>query len=83
MLPAVTDALEFLYSLCEQELSYPTINTARSALTSYLMNTNPRDTPYTVSTHPFINRFMKGVFNSRKPTLKYSETWDVNIVLDF
>ena len=83
MLPAVTDVLEFLYSLYEQELSYSTINTARSALTSYLMNTNLRDAPYTVSTHPFINRFMKGVFNSRKPTPKYSETWDVNIVLGF
>jgi integrase len=83
MLPTVTDVLEFLYSLYEHELSYSTINTARSALTSYLMNTNLRDTPYTVSTHPFINRFMKGVFNSRKPTPKYSETWDVNIVLGF
>jgi hypothetical protein len=26
---------------------------------------------------------MKGVFNSRKPTPKYSETWDVNIVLNY
>ncbi len=47
MLPTVTDVLEFLYSLYEHELSYSTINTARSALTSYLMNTNLRDTPYT------------------------------------
>ncbi len=83
MLPAVTDVLEFLYSLYEQELSYSTTNTARSAFTSYLMNTDLRDTPCTVSTHPFINRFMKRAFNSRKPTPKYSETWDVNIVLGF
>ena len=26
---------------------------------------------------------MKGVFNSRTPTPKYSDTWDVKIVLDF
>ncbi len=51
MLPAVTDVFEFLYSLYEQELSYFTINTARSDLTSYLMNTNLRDTLYMVSTH--------------------------------
>ena len=35
------------------------------------------------STHPFVTRYMKRVFNSRTPTPKYSDTWDVNIALDF
>ena len=30
-------------------------------------------TDYTMSTHPLLIRYMKGVFNSRQPTLKYSE----------
>ncbi len=34
-----------------------------------------------ITTHPFVIRYMKSIFNSRKPTPKYSETWDVNLVL--
>ena len=35
-----------------------------------------------LTTHPFIILYMKGVFNSCKPTPKYSDTWNVNLVLD-
>ena len=75
--------LDFLHTLFVQDLSYSTINTARSALNCYLMDTNLDNSTYTVSTHPCVNRYMKGVFNSRTPTPKYSDIWDVNIVLDF
>ena len=81
--PSVTSVLEFLHSFYEQELSYSTINTARSAINCYLMDANLHSTNHTISTHPFVTRYMKGVFNSRTPTPKYSDTWDVNIVLDF
>lgn len=47
------------------------------------MDAHLHSTNHTTSTHPFVNRYMKGVFNSRTPTPKYSDTWDVNIVLDF
>ena len=45
------------------------------------MGTTLSGTNYTVSSHPLVIRYMKGVFNSRKPAPKYSETWDVNVVL--
>ena len=75
--------LEFLHTLYEQDRSYSTINTARSALNCYLMDAHLHSTNHTISAHPFVTRYMKGVFNSRTPTPKYSDTWDVNIVLDF
>ena len=36
-----------------------------------------------VGQHPLVTRFLKGVFNSRPPALRYSSTWDVNIVLSY
>ena len=64
-LMSVTHALEFLQTLYERDLSYSAINTARAALNCYLLDNKLHNTPYTVSTHPFVNRYMKGVFNSR------------------
>ena len=83
IVPSVTSILEFLHPLYEQDLSYSTINTARSALNCYLMHAHLHSTNHTISTHPFVTQYMKGVFNSRTLTSKYSDTWDVNIVLDF
>lgn len=40
-------------------------------------------TGYTMSNHPLLIGYMKGVFNSQKPTPKYPETWDVNEVLAY
>ena len=74
--PTVTDILHFLHTLYQQDLSYSTLNTARSALSTLLMQHS------SLTTHPFIIHYMKGVFNSRKPTPKYSETWNVDLVLD-
>ena len=70
--------LGFLHTLYLQELSYSTINTSLSALDLKFTGTD-----YTMSNHPLLIRCMKGVFNSRKPTPKYSETWDVNEVLAY
>ena len=75
--------LAFLHGFHSRKLSYSTINTARSALSSYLMGFQFSGTPYTVSNHPFIVRYLKGVFNCRKPAPRYQETWDVNPVLKY
>ena len=79
--PTVSDILRFLHTLYQQDLSYSTLNTARSALSTLLMQHSSYSHPC-LATHPFIIRYMRGVFNSRKPTPKYSETWNVNLVLD-
>ena len=75
IVPSLTSVLDFLHTLYAQDLSYSTINTARSALNCYLMDAHLHSTNHTVSTHPFVTRYMKGVFNSRTPTPKYSDTW--------
>lgn len=36
---------------------------------------------YDVGQHPLVTRLFKGVFNDRPPLPKYSNTWDVRIVL--
>ena len=79
--PAVTDILRFLHTLYQQDVSYSTLNTACSALSTLLMN-HSIGSHNPITTHPFVIRYMKGILNSRKPTPKYSETWDVNLVLD-
>ena len=77
----MTDILQFLHALYQQNLSYSTLNTARSALSTLFLSSST-DNHHPITTHPFITRYMKGIFNSRKPTPKYSETWNVNLVLD-
>jgi len=79
--PTVTYILRFLHTLYQQDLSYSTLNTARSALSTLLMQHSSYGY-HCLTTHPLIIRYMKGIFNSRKPTPKYSETWNVNLVLD-
>ncbi|XP_031574344.1 uncharacterized protein LOC116308111 [Actinia tenebrosa] len=81
--PNINDVLEFLHSLHIKELSYSTINTARSALSNYLMGFEFPGTHYTITDHPFVVRYLKGVFNFVKPTPRYQETWDVNPVLKY
>ena len=71
--PTVSDILRFLHTLYQQDLSYSTLNTARSALSTLLMQHSSYSHPC-LTTHPFIIRYMRSVFNSRKPTPKYSET---------
>ena len=64
-------------SLYNQGLSYSTINTASSALSSILNIEGP--TPF--GSHPLVMRFSKGVYETRKPQPKYTTIWDVATVL--
>ena len=61
--PTVGLILEFLTQLYESGLGYSAINTARSAISSFVIVDN---TP--AGQIPIIQRFLKGVFNLR-PTL--------------
>lgn len=73
--------LEFLSDIFfDKGASYSVINSARSALSSFVIL---RDTMFTVGNHPFIQRFMKGIFQLRPPKPRYMETWDVNVVFNF
>ncbi|WAQ96537.1 UBP34-like protein, partial [Mya arenaria] len=63
--------IEFLTELYDSGLSYETLNTARSALSN----------GYNVESHPFVIRFLSGVYNLPPTKPKYKETWDVSKVL--
>ena len=59
--PPVTDVLEFLQELYARGLGYSCLNTARSALSSFIV----LDGNVTVGNHPLVQRFLKGVFQTR------------------
>ena len=77
--PNIQDILDFLTGLYHSGLGYSALNTARSALSSLIM------LPCQVSlgNHPLISRFMRGVFQQRPSLPRYTEIWDVNIVLSY
>ena len=56
-------------------MGYSSLNTARGALSS--LGIRIESFPATVV------RFMKGVFNLRTPTPRYTEIWDFNLVLKY
>ena len=66
-------------TLHSQGLSYSSINTARSALSSILKLDNCDN----FGTHPLVTRFMKGIYELIKPKPKYNQIWDVSQVLDY
>lgn len=61
-----------------RNVGYSVINTARSALSSFIRIDN-----HNVGTHPIVCRYLKGVFNELPVLPKYSFTWDVGIVLKY
>ena len=73
------NATEFLTEIFMDGKSYNLINTARSALSTFLHNSSG----ITIGNSPVIKRFMKGVFESRPPSSRYSYIWDVNLVLSY
>ena len=75
----VSAVLEFLTLIYEQTHSYSAVNTARCALSSFLI----LDGGQSIGTHPLISRFVKGVFNLHPPAPRYTEVWDVKLVLDY
>lgn len=75
----ITVVLEFLTELFDRGYSYSTINSARSFLSSILPSING----LTVGSDPLIRRFMRGVFIDRPNLPRYTETWDVSIVLSW
>ena len=66
-------------TLHSQGLSYSSINTARSALSSILKLDNCDN----FGTHPLVTRFMKGIYELIKPKPKYNQIWDISQVLDY
>ena len=77
--PSVVSVLDFLTLLYQQGLTYSAINTARSALSSYITLENGTF----VGKHPLVSQLMKGIFQEKPPRPKYPEICDVSIVLSY
>ena len=77
--PGLNNALQFLHTLYELNLSYSTINTPRSALSTIIKMEGSE----TFRTQPVVSRYLKGIFLNRKPVPKYNCVWDVIKVLRY
>ena len=76
LLPPVEQVIEYLVDLF-QERSYSTVNTARSALSALGLKIDG----LAVGTHPLVVRLLKGMHNIKPPRVRYTSTWDPDIVL--
>ncbi|XP_038062756.1 uncharacterized protein LOC119733242 [Patiria miniata] len=77
--PTIGNALQFLTDLFDGGLSYSSVNSARSAISSIIL---PID-GVTFGSHALTTRFMKGVFNCRPSFPRYKTIWDVGVLLNF
>ena len=75
----VSQVLNFLADCFEEGLSYSTLNSYRSALSSILC---PCDGT-TVGCDPLVSRLLKGIYNLRPPLPRYSSTWDVSVLTQY
>lgn len=73
----VSTVLEFLNYLYRNGCGYSSICIARSALASTVILSEG----FSVSEHPLVKRFVKGIFNRCPPQPRYSDIWDINKVL--
>lgn len=76
---SVDQIANFLIYLFEKWYEYITINSYRSAISSF----HPEHEVIKVGQTVLIKQLMTGVFNSRPPIPRYTETWDVDLVLKY
>lgn len=77
--PSINNVLKFLFNLFENGLGYSALNTAKSAVSSFVyLITNVQ-----IGKHVQVKQFMKGIFNKRPSLPKYNVTWNIEIVLKF
>lgn len=74
---SLIDCAEFLTHLFHKGLKYRTIAGYRSMLSSVLQPINS----IPVGQHPYIIRLLKGIFNSRPPTVNLLPEWHLPLVL--
>ena len=78
--PPLPQFLEFLTALFHSGLGYSALNTARSAVSSFICTIHSDNQ---IGAHPLVKRFMAGVFNEKPALPRYNVTWDVTVVLNF
>ena len=74
----MADVVNFVSSLHERSLEYSTINSYRSGLSAF----HPEIGGTKVGQQSLVVKLLKGNFNDRPPKPRYTETWDVKLVLE-
>ena len=75
----IESGIEFITYLFKSNLGYSAIKTARSALSTMVMDVN--NVPF--GQHVLVKRLMKSIFQLRPALPKYSKTWNNQTVLDY
>ena len=75
----MNSVLRFFTEFYEKGCKYSSITLARSALASVVTLRGYT----TLSDHPHIKRFIKGVYHLRPPKPRYSSIWDADILLRY
>ena len=73
----VADISNFLAELYHDGYSYSSLNSYRSAISSI----HEHIEGHPVGQHPQVTRILKGAYNLRPPTPRYSSTWKVSTVV--
>ena len=74
----VENVINFLSDIFETGVGYSAVDTARSALSTFLwIDGKP------AGEHPLVCRFMRGVFNIRPALPRYEVSWDVKLVFKY
>ena len=71
--------LNFLAKLYKDGYQYSSINSYRSAISSVYEKIDG----YNIGQHPLVTRLIKGFFHVRPPLPRYTQTWSVQLVLDY
>lgn len=78
--PSINDIISYLTHLhIKCNLGYSSINTAKSMLSSVFSLLYKRD----IGSKPLIKHFMKGIFNMKPSLPKYTNTWNVQVVIKY
>ena len=77
--PHIANVIEFLNHLHQRKYTYYQICMARSALSNVISLKD--NVP--LGKHPFVKRFMKGIFEMDPKFPKYKFVWDVSILLNY
>ena len=78
-LPTTVSLCNFLALLARKGLSYSSVASHRAALVTFFEQVRPGG----LGSDSCVTRFMKGQFRKNPPKPKYSDTWDVNTVLNY
>ena len=71
--------LEFLADQFDLGLQYRSLNTLRSAIST----SHAQIDSVNVGSHPVVSRLLRGMFNARPPAPRYSESWNVAMVVQY